>query len=58
MLGLHKNAVDEGKGIWYSSVVVINFGYNCFLEDIVMKGTVKWFNNQKGLRIHLGRGRQ
>ena len=43
-----KNAVDEVQGIWYSSIVVINFGYNCFLEDIVMKGTVKWFNNQKG----------
>ena len=36
------------QGIWYSSIVVINFGYNYFLEDIVMKGTVKWFNNQKG----------
>ena len=34
------------QGLWYSSIVVINFGCNCFLE--VMKGTVKWFNNQKG----------
>ena len=40
--------VDYDELVCYSYFVVINFGYNRFLEDIVMKGTVKWFNNQKG----------
>ena len=40
--------VDYDELVCYSYSVVINFGYNRFLEDIVMKGTVKWFNNQKG----------
>ena len=40
--------VDYDEFLCYARTVVINFGYNRFLEDIVMKGTVKWFNNQKG----------
>ena len=40
--------VDYDELVCYSYSVVINFGYNRFLEDTVMKGTVKWFNNQKG----------
>ena len=40
--------VDYDEFLCYTRTVVINFGYNRFLEDTVMKGTVKWFNNQKG----------
>ena len=43
-----RKVVDYDELLCYSYSVVINFGYNRFLEDTVMKGTVKWFNNQKG----------
>ena len=43
-----RKLVDYDEFLSYARTVVINFGYNRFLEDTVMKGTVKWFNNQKG----------
>ena len=38
-----RKLVDYDEFLCYARTVVINFGYNRFLE-----GTVKWFNNQKG----------
>ena len=57
LLNYYKSLEFIGKNVWHFSIFVIFLGqlrnslqHNIFyfFGGIVMKGTVKWFNNQKG----------